>query len=154
MCLFWTSLPSLSHSSMIIMSCCTYVSFQSLNFSSFCVIETDTQQVIRSPSVLSAQPAYLPISDSWLRSFLNQFWLEEIMRFSLHQDWEVISHAVLPVCTMPGCLFLSTRYKFSRRCMICGSEWVRKLLYKHCSVDFLFTFCCVWRNKLLISQCQ
>ena len=58
---------------------------------------------------------------------------------------ESVSHTMLPVFTMPSCLFLSTRCKFSRRYMISVSEWVRKLLYKQPHVNFLVTFCCTYR---------
>lgn len=146
------ALSSLSLSSVIITSCLRLLlGLAFLIFSCNWSWYTASDQL----TICFVRPAAHPsFSDSWPGSLLNQSWLEEIMNHSLHRDWEIISHAGLPVCTVPSCPFLSAGWKFSRRYMTWVSEWVRKLLYKRCSVNFVFAFCCVCREKSLISQCQ
>lgn len=114
---------------------------------SFCLIEPNvTTSATSDPFTIhfvSTTSPTLSISNLRLRSLSSWLWLGlKKGGFFLPSDsvGESVSHIMLPVFTMPNCLFLSTRCKFSRRYMISVSEWVRKLLYKQPHVNFLVTF--------------
>lgn len=100
--------------------------------------------------VSTASPA-LPVQlcpspiPGWDRFLINCDLNQKKKNFSSASVGENVSHAVLPLCTMPSCLFLSTGCKFGRRYMICMSECVSKLLYKQSNMNFLVTLCCMWR---------